>query len=313
MGGLFINLLTDAIVNSNKALYELNILSDFERKQILEDFNNTDAEYPKGNTIHELFEEQVKKHGENIAVEFCEERLSYKDLNDKANALAFKLREEGAGPDSFVSIMAKRSLELIVGILGILKAGGAYLPVNPNYPATRINQKLSDSRTKVLIINGDKKDDVIFNGSVINLKDDRALKVMNIDTINNINKSNDLAYVIYTSGSTGQPKGAMIEHKSIINFLYSMYNAYNADFSEKDRCLSLTNISFDVSVCEIFMPLVFGATLILFEPSDILDIVKISEILVKKLITFAYIPPSLLADIVQLLNEKSGSLCLEKL
>ncbi len=221
----------------------------------------------------------------------------------------------GVGPDSIVGVMACRSLELMVGIMGILKAGGAYLPINPGYPASRISYILKDSGAGVLLVNKPCNEDVIFSGKVLDIGNELSKDDMEplTETRGEGSSSNNLAYVIYTSGSTGEPKGAMIEHRSLVNFLYTMFNMYEGGISPEDRCLSISNISFDASVCEIFLPLVFGACLVLNEDSDYLDVVRLSEIITEKAITFTYIPPSLLMDLAMLLKKSGRRIMLDKL
>src|SRR3989339_331961 len=147
----FMNLMIDAIDNSNKKVYELEILSEWERNKILYEFNDTYKDYPRDKTIHQLFEEQVTKTPDNIALVFEDERLTYRELNNKANQLAKILRDKGVKPDTIVGIMVERSFEMIIGILGILKSGGAYLPIDPDYPENRIRFMIEDSNVKILL------------------------------------------------------------------------------------------------------------------------------------------------------------------
>ncbi len=312
MSRYFVNLLDEAVSHPGEKLGKLNILPEIERRQVLYDFNNTERDYPKDKTIQELIEIQSGKNFNDIAVEFGHKELTYKELNIRANSLAALLRERGVKSDSVVGISMERSVELIIGILGILKAGGAYLPINPKYPAARINYILQDSGTQILLINGSLNGSIDFDGEILDMG---TIQLNTYEQNNpvNLNKPDDLAYVIYTSGSTGEPKGVMIEHRSLVNFLYSMYEMYDCDFNAGDRCLSLTNISFDASVCEIFMPLVFGACLVLNSDSDYLDVVKLSEIIVQKSVNFTYIPPSMLKELSGLLKKYPGGVKLDKM
>ncbi len=312
MSRYFVNLLKEAVSHPREKLSKMNILPETETKQVLYDFNDTDKDYPRDKTIIQLFEIQADKNFNNIAVEFNNKKLTYKELNIRANSLASILREKGVKSDSIVGISMDRSVELVIGILGILKAGGAYLPINPKYPAARIDYILKDSGTQILLINGSLNGSIDFEGEILDMGTVQ-LNTYEQDNPVNINKPEDLAYVIYTSGSTGEPKGVMIEHRSLVNFLYSMYEMYDCDFNAGDRCLSLTNISFDASVCEIFMPLVFGACLVLNSDSDYLDVVKLSEIIVQKSINFTYIPPSMLKELSRLLKKYPDRVKLDKM
>ncbi|KOP63612.1 hypothetical protein AMS59_23935, partial [Lysinibacillus sp. FJAT-14745] len=183
--------------------------SEQEKEKVLYTFNATEAEYPKDKTIIELFEEQVKKTPDHIAVEFNEQTLSYKQLNARANDVGQMLRELGVKPDSIVGIVTDRSLEMIIGIYGILKAGGAYLPIHPEHPIDRIKYMIEDSETTVLLA-GPGSTDVTKE-----LQDMTKIDLMECteeleNNLEHVSKSNHLAYVIYTSGTTGKPKGVMV-------------------------------------------------------------------------------------------------------
>ncbi|MHA6534811.1 AMP-binding protein, partial [Paenibacillus sp. BAC0078] len=197
-------------------LEEIELAGEEEKRQLLTVFNDTKADYPKEQPIHELFEQQAERTPEAVAVIFESERMTYGELNAKANQLAHELRARGVGSDRIVAIMAERSVEMVVGIMAILKAGGAYLPIDPTYPAERITYMLEDSGARLLLVCGDVEVPPGYAGEVLNLVD--ALLYAG-DTANPpaANGPNDLAYVIYTSGSTGQPKGVMVEHGGLTN------------------------------------------------------------------------------------------------
>ncbi|MHA6534801.1 non-ribosomal peptide synthetase, partial [Paenibacillus sp. BAC0078] len=197
-------------------LEEIELAGEEEKHQLLETFNDTKAEYPKDKTIYALFEEQAERMPEAEAVVFKSERMTYGELNAKANQLAYELRLRGVGSERIVGIMAERSVEMIVGILAILKAGGAYLPIDPAYPADRITYMLEDSGTDLLLVYGEAEVPQEYEGTVLDLAD---VSLYAGDTANPpaANGPNDLAYVIYTSGSTGQPKGVMVEHGGLTN------------------------------------------------------------------------------------------------
>ena len=212
------------------------MLTENEKKKVLYDFNDTYADYPREKTIHQLFEEQVERTPDNIALVFDDKKLTYKELNQKANSLANVLRNRGVKPDEIVGIMVNRSVEMIVGLLAILKAGGAYLPIEPEYPEERINFIFQDSGMNIILTD---------NNSINKITDCNSIYIANkinysynTDNLRNINTSKDLAYIIYTSGSTGRPKGVMIEHASVVNFVEAVSKFM--DFSENATVLSTT-------------------------------------------------------------------------
>ncbi|MFQ3459984.1 AMP-binding protein, partial [Bradyrhizobium sp. UFLA01-814] len=250
---------------------ELDILPADERTYLLEKLNRTGAPYPAEQCIHELFEAQVRRAPDAVAVVHEEERLSYGELNARANRLAHHLIGLGVKPDQPVAICVARSVAMVVGLLAILKAGGAYLPLDPAYPSVRLHQVLEDAAPHLLLADAAGRsalgDDALLDLTVVDLAaatpewanlpesdpDARALGLT----------SRHLAYVIYTSGSTGTPKGVMIEHASTVNLLHWSSDVFTA--SEISRTLFATSISFDLSVYECFVPLSQGSTLYLVE------------------------------------------------
>ena len=247
----------------DKKIGAVEIVSGEEREHILKTFNDTVTEYPKDKTVAELFEEQVEKTPENIALVFADEELTYRELNDRANQLAHKLRDEyGVKADDFVAICAERSLELIVGIYGIIKAGGAYVPIDPGYPEDRIGFMLEDSSPKaVLTYKADIKTDI----PVIDLADESVWEGDKSNPEKN-NGPENLIYCIYTSGTTGKPKGAKIFHEAFTNLVYWYINDFG--ICENDANLFVASICFDLGQKNIFATLSTGALLI------VADIVK---------------------------------------
>jgi len=226
--------------------------ADLER---IAQFNRTETTFPDNVTLQELIEAQIDKHSFETAV-ICDHdkvfgapSLTYTQLNDKANQLAHRLRAQGVRPGHIVALMVERSFAMIIGILGILKAGGAYLPVPPDNPPDRTDYMLKVGGVKVVLVQSKTAGRIIFAGLIINLDD---LDVYRGSTANPaiLNKPQDLAYVIYTSGSTGKPKGVMIEHRSLVNRLHWMQQAYPID--ESDVFLQKTPYYFDASVWELF-------------------------------------------------------------
>jgi amino acid adenylation domain-containing protein/non-ribosomal peptide synthase protein (TIGR01720 family) len=239
------------------------LLTEIEQYQLLVDWNNTKKDYPLDKCIHQLFEEQVIKTPDAVAVEIEGEKLTYQELNQRANQLANYLQKLGVNPEVLVGICVERSLLMVVGLLGILKAGGAYVPLDPAYPAERLAYMLDDSQAKVLLTQQQLVNSIPNTGlEVICLDTDWEL----ISTQSDKNpqtqvKANNLAYVIYTSGSTGKPKGVMIEHRSLVNLTQTVRDKYG--MNNKDRVLQAASISFDAAAEEIYPCLICGGTLVL--------------------------------------------------
>jgi len=277
----FQTLLRAIIANPNEKINDLNILTQAEEKQF-NLWNQTKIEYPKEATLHQLFEAQVSKTPNAIAVVFEKQSLSYEELNAKANQIAHYLIEQGIKPDTLVAIQIERSLEMMIGLLGILKAGGAYVPIDPTYPEDRIEYMIEDSNAKVLV-----------NKAVI----DEVLESDYSSTNPLVHMhSNHLAYVIYTSGSTGKPKGVMVEHQGVVNRIAWMQKEYQLDTN--DIILQKTPFSFDVSVWELFLPLMYGIKLVFAKPEGHKDNAYLTKLIQKESITFLHFVPSMLSNMI---------------
>ncbi|WP_391204476.1 amino acid adenylation domain-containing protein [Psychrobacillus sp. L4] len=238
---------------------------------LLHEFNDTETKYPKEKTIKILFEEQVEKTPNLTAVVFDNKHLTYKELNGKANSLARELKEKGIVTDTIVGIMLDRSIEMVIGILAILKAGGAYLPIDPIYPKERIQYILKDSGSKFLLSITDLIDNIEFEGEILDLFN----KQLYMGQSNNLelkSNPNDLAYIIYTSGTTGNPKGVMIEQRSLVNYIVYGINKYYAN--EKLHMPFYTSTSFDLTVTSIFSPLISGNTMVIHRNLDSVKLIN---------------------------------------
>ncbi|HEU4962559.1 MAG TPA: amino acid adenylation domain-containing protein [Bacilli bacterium] len=312
MAGHLVNILQQVADDADVKLTELDLLSDAERQQILHDFNRTATEYPGDKPIHVLFEEQAERWPDQPAVAFGDRQLTYRELNSRANRLAALLRAKGVQADQVVGVIAPRSIELTVGILGVLKAGGAYLPIDPKLPEERIAYMLEDSGSRVLLTLDHLQDTLSFNGDVIAL-DGLGEDGMEHGNLETLTKPTDLVYVIYTSGSTGKPKGVMIEQKSLVNFVYTMYDGFGREIGPGDKGLSVATIIFDANVYEFFLPLTFGACLVLYENVDFVDPKELGQTIAEQEITLAYIPPSLLKEVNETLRSSDRQVVLDKL
>jgi amino acid adenylation domain-containing protein len=270
-------LLAAIALNSEQKIGELPLLTPAERQQILVDWNQTQVEYPQDRCLHQLVEAQAKKTPEAIAVIFREQKLTYRELNARADQLARYLQKFGVKPEVKVGICVERSLELVIAILGVLKAGGAYVPLDPNYPRDRLAEMLSDSQALVLLTEENLGLALLENRTkVIYLDNQREIIAQEQEGYlrTGVIPSN-LAYVIYTSGSTGKPKGVQIEHKNVVNLLTSMIR--EPGITKEDLLLSVTTICFDISVLEIFLPLIVGARLILVSREVAADGIKLKQ------------------------------------
>ncbi|MEN3329184.1 MAG: hypothetical protein V7638_3991 [Acidobacteriota bacterium] len=273
----FKNLLEGIAATPEARVSELSILSARERQQQLFTWNQTATELPAGNLV-QLFEEQVARRPEQVAIVSGDERVTYVELDRRANALALELRRCGVGPDVLVGICMERSVELIVSLLGVLKAGGAYLPLDPAYPKERLQFIIDDAGPKV-ILTTDRTDQ--SRGS-------------NPDPCHP--RSSNLAYVIYTSGSSGTPKGAMVTHGGVINSLQWKQQRYQ--LSEQDAFLMHTSLNFDPSVWEVFWPLMVGARVVI-APAGPLESSALLKYMAEHSVTCAYFVPSMLGVLVQ--------------
>ncbi|MDQ2870861.1 MAG: amino acid adenylation domain-containing protein [Acidobacteriota bacterium] len=243
----------------------LRIVSDAERRQLLDEWNRTDADYPRDATVHGLFEEQAGRRPEALALVCGQERLTYGELNQRANRLARHLVRRGVGPETLVGVCVDRSPEMVVALLGILKAGGAYVPLDAAYPPARLELTLRDAGVP-LVVTQEKLETLLPDGSFAKVRVDADRVDIEREAAENPGpraSPESLAYVIYTSGSTGVPKGVAIEHHSTVALLCWAREAYSSH--ELGGVLASTSICFDLSVFELFAPLSAGGTVILAE------------------------------------------------
>ncbi|MGD2093175.1 MAG: amino acid adenylation domain-containing protein, partial [Candidatus Aminicenantes bacterium] len=317
--GFFKKTILTIVENHEIKISEMEIINAEEKNQQLYEFNDTKAEYPRDKTIHQLFEEKVERIPDHTALlgqipnpqspipdkeaAFGGGHLSYKELNEKSNQLAYLLKEKGVGADTIVGIMAARSVEMIIGILGILKAGGAYLPIDPEYPKERVRYILADSETQLLLTQKkvEKRIEVGCDAEIelINLEDN-ALYAGDKATLPGINRPGHLAYIIYTSGSTGRPKGVLIRHGSVVNVLTALFKRY--PFSSRDTYLLKTSYTFDVSVTELFGWFLGGGRLAILKLKGERDPEEILETIEGSAISHINFVPSMFGVFLEILN-----------
>lgn len=285
--------LNEVVDFPEKPIGKLSLINKTEEKQLLQEWTNTIVEYPKECVIQELFEQQVVKSPNAVAVVYKDQQLTYKELNERANQLAHYLQKKSIGPEKLVGICVERSLEMIVGLLGILKAGAAYVPLDPAYPEERLKYIVKDSGIKIILTKNNTDWWISKDVQTISLEKEWEFisKGCNINPLLEVNPDN-LAYVIYTSGSTGNPKGVLLEQKSLCNLVHTSKELMQ--FTSKSRVIQFASLSFDASVFNIFNSLVSGSELYLCCEEDIIPVEPLTTFLQKNKITHALLPPTVL-------------------
>jgi tyrocidine synthetase-3 len=290
-----ISSLSDRDISSIK-LSEIDIVPEEEKKGILDMSKGIEDAYDTDTCIHQLFEAQVEKSPDQIALVGVHEThkkhekkynmsylsyMSYRELNKKSNQLAQRLREKGVKSDTVVALMVERSIEMIFGILAVMKAGGAYVPIDTGYPTPRKKYMLQDSQITLLLTNSEPDRASGFIPANIDIIDIGAGNLYQGNGMNlpGINKGSDLVYVIYTSGSTGKPKGVMVHHQAVHNFIKGMTESI--DFTPGKTILALTSISFDIFVLETVLPLLQGLRVVIADEQQQMDLDLLEKLIVK--------------------------------
>lgn len=253
----FRTLLEAVALDPDRRVAELPLLTPPERAKLLVEWNRTESPYPAEHTVHEQFEAQVERTPDSVAVLSGEEQMTYRQLNARANRLAAHLRRSGVGPESLVGIVAKRSPDMVVALLGILKAGGAYMPLDPAYPEQRLAFMLEDSAASVVLAHRSFRDRLALGKARLVLLDDAEWE--NAPAEGNPRSGatpQNLAYVIYTSGSTGRPKGVEIPHQGVVNYLFWCTRSYPV--AEGGGAPVHSSLSFDLTVTSLLAPLIAG-------------------------------------------------------
>ena len=298
MAGHFQNLLQSIVAEPDRSIATLPLLSAAEKKQLLVEWNDTAAPYPRNSCIHQLFEAQVERTPGALALECGEQKITYRELNERANTLGHELRQLGVGPERLVGVLAERSVETIAAILAILKAGAAYVPFDPRYPKQRLRFMLADTQIKVLLAQrkfADHLDD--FSGTLLAIDD---LLRGAPDGAANLPARTDGesgAYVIYTSGSTGTPKGVVALHRGGLNRFAWMWKTY--PFEPGEKSCQKTSLSFVDSVWEIFGALLQGVPTVLIPDAIAKDARLLVDELASRGVTRLLVVPSLLKEIIE--------------
>ena len=292
MAGHYARILKQVAANPQQQINNIRLPDEAETQLILNDWNNTARDYPADVTLIDLFETQVAKTPDAVAVVFEGQELSYRELDERANHLGHELQSHGIGPESVVGVYMERSIEMVVALYGILKAGAAYTPLDPEYPAQRLQHMLEDAGTSVVVTQTGKQPDN-FSGTCVELDSNgTSNSPFSSDKPETELKPDNLAYVIFTSGSTGRPKGVMNEHRGIVNRLLWMQDEYQ--LTDADSVLQKTAFSFDVSVWEFFWPLITGARLVVARPAGHKDPAYLIEAIEEHGITTMHFVPSML-------------------
>ncbi|HEU4963351.1 MAG TPA: amino acid adenylation domain-containing protein [Bacilli bacterium] len=302
--GHFETLLRAALKNTGEHIATLPLLSEQEQKQMQGEGTSSEAALAVDTCVHELLEAQAKRTPEGIALECDGATLTYADLNRRANQLARHLRHQGVGTEALVGLCLERSLELVIGMLGILKAGAAFVPLDPTYPAERIQYILEDAQLSVLVT----QHDLVANLSVLEQTgQDQSSTLIRLDTewthiseqddsdIEPIAQADNLAYLIYTSGSTGRPKAVMVEHGNLVSLLQA--TAQRFPFQEGDVMPWIASVSFDIALFELFSPLLAGGTSLILTKEHVLDMPRLLNTLER--CTHLHTVPTLMRQIVQ--------------
>lgn len=306
------SILEQIIANPERQIGELSFLTTTERHQILVEWNATEVNDYPDLCLHHLFEAQVKRCPDAIAVVCNGQRLSYAELNNRADQLANYLQAQGVKPEVTVGICLERSIEMVVSLLGVLKAGGAYVPLDPTYPAERLNYLLVDSNVSI----------VLTQAKLLLLLSDTEVAAICLDqdwhTISTQPSQNlsflgrakvtpsNLAYIIYTSGSTGQPKGVLIEHRGAVNTILDINRRFHV--TEQDRVLAVCSLNFDLSVYDIFGLLGAGGTIVLPRPSIAPDLSHWADLMQREQVTLWNSAPPLMQAFAGYLMDQNEQL-----
>ncbi|WP_444902111.1 amino acid adenylation domain-containing protein [Microbulbifer sp. SSSA007] len=316
IANLYQHLLTSLLATPKLCIDQIDRVSETERQLILGQWNNTRIDFPEGQTLHGLFEQQALQTPNNISLIFEQQRITYRQLNERANRLARILSKQYQSaygqsiiPDTLISLYFERGIDMVIAILAVLKAGGAYLPLSPDYPEQRLRYIISDSQCP-MILTGESIEDKLRK--IIGLERQEFIFCVTQELLLNeaisgenlpaLTSPSDLAYVIYTSGTTGMPKGVMIEHRSCVNLMQHNIKAY--EISSDESLLLLANYTFDASIEQIFIALLSSSRLVITSEADIQSFSHLEQLIEQESITHLDAPSSLLLALE--LGEKHG-------
>jgi fengycin family lipopeptide synthetase D len=285
----YLHVIKEVLANPNIQLGDIRMISQEESINLINGSHGKQTNYPQHTTLHQLFEEQVARTPDHIAIVFEDEQLTYDELNVKANRIAHLLRSKGVNRDQPVGLMVDRSLDMVISMLAILKAGGAYVPIDPAYPVDRIQYMIDNSDVR-LVLAGSQYVNTLQQQCRSEIIDISSLPDQRPDNLPMINEIDDLAYIIYTSGTTGRPKGVMIEHRNVIRLLINDHALY--DFNDQDVWTMFHSFCFDISVWEMYGALLYGGKLVVFSKQTAQDPQQFLDLMVKERVTVLNQTPS---------------------
>ncbi|EJL22783.1 edeine biosynthesis hybrid PKS-NRPS EdeI [Brevibacillus sp. BC25] len=301
----FQKILEQMVEDSEQLIGKMSMLAAEERLLLIEQWNDTSLEYSREKTVVQLFEEVAVKQPNALAVTCGDEKVTYAELNKRANQVARLIKQHDVTADTCVGLLTNRSVEMMVGLLAILKAGAAFVPIDPHYPEERISYVLENSMTR-LVLTHDSLAEKQW-GSVVRVDvNDTRMEMEDDSNLPPQATPSDLAYVIYTSGSTGKPKGVMVEHGNLMSFCSGI--GEHIDFASADKMLAVTTISFDIFLLETIVPLAKGMTVVIATEQQQADPQVLKELILQEEITFLQLTPSRLQ---LMLEEKSNSHALD--
>ena len=292
----FKTLLISISRDTGRLLSGIEIIPASERQQILYDFNDTEAGYPEEKTLQQLFQEQVEKSPQKIALVKHDKKLTFGLLNEKANQLGSRLRQQGVTRDRIIAIFTEPCLEMVTAIIAVLKAGGAYLPIDPGSPTARVRYMLEDSRTHLVLIGPHHGKAVEFAGETIDTAD-RSIYSGPTANPDHINTPDDLLYTIYTSGTTGKPKGVLIKHKNLVN--YCTWISAQLRLSAKDKTVLISSYAFDLGYTAIYTAILQGCELHLISRRHYLEAEELLTYIAVNEISYLKLTPSLFSALAQ--------------
>lgn len=299
-----LNIIKQVVSKEEIKLSEIDIVTPEEKEKLLVEFNKTELKYDKNIPFIKYFEKQVEKTPDDIAIVFEDKEMTYRELNERANSLAYKLRENEVTNNTVVGILLERSFEMLISMLAVLKSGGCYIPIAPDYPKDRIEYMLEDSEATIILTSQNRRN--LADKKLINVKDERIYE-NHKENLENISKPEDLSYLIYTSGSTGTPKGVMLKQKNLSNFYNSMKNIieYLKD-GKNHKILSITTVSFDIFGFETLMSLTRGLTVYLTSENGQKMTSKIKRIVKDSNVEIMQTTPSVMKFHLENLNDENS-------
>jgi amino acid adenylation domain-containing protein len=303
-------MLDSVIHEPEQHLLQLPLLATEERRQLLCDWNDTCADYARDKTISQLFEEQVERTPDSVAFIYGDERLTYRELNRRANQMAHYLRRQGVGAETLVGVCMQRSFEMVVGLLGILKAGGAYVPLDPQYPQERLSFMLSETQLQIILTEAQLSDALPVHDAASRLVPvDAEWHVIAEESDANLasnTSADNLAYLIYTSGSTGRPKGVFGIHRGAVNRFQWMWRNY--PFAAGEVCCQKTSLNYVDSLWELFGPLSQGTPSLIIPGETLLEPEVLIDTLARHEVTRIVLVPSLLRHLLRISSDLGSRL-----